>query len=361
MTASRDHKWLALDLVRALAAFTVLAAHVRGASWVEFGALPSGQQTAPVYAFFALTRLGQEAVMVFFVLSGLLVGGKLIERVRNGAFRLEDYAADRAVRIFLPLIPACIFTVAINWMVFGISPDIAQLCLNIVGLNGVLSPTLTNNGPLWSLAYEIWFYVLGGALAVAFSRGHVSAIAIAFLGVLVFSVLNASYLLFWAAGAVMVLVLSARRAGAMAIFGAACASCGVVLVQLAMASKSVEASAAVPLFVAEAVLCIGFSLCLPFLCRNATSSVLAPFGRAIRFASSISYTVYLVHYPVNAALGAVLPKARDVDAAAFGLFLTRLAICLLVALAFWWCFERNSGRLKLALRRRAGVAVNAEA
>jgi hypothetical protein len=39
--------------------------HVRGASFVEFGALPPEQRSVLVAFLFGLPRLGQEAVMVF--------------------------------------------------------------------------------------------------------------------------------------------------------------------------------------------------------------------------------------------------------------------------------------------------------
>ena len=113
---------VALDLVRGLAALTVLLGHARVGVWVEFSALPTEQQTLLSSAFFVVARLGHEAVMIFFVLSGFLVGGKIIERVKAGSFYLADYALDRSTRILLPLIPACILTFSINAFVFQQSP-----------------------------------------------------------------------------------------------------------------------------------------------------------------------------------------------------------------------------------------------
>jgi peptidoglycan/LPS O-acetylase OafA/YrhL len=56
--------------------------------------------------FFAATRLGGEAVLLFFVLSGFLVGGRIIRRAKSRTFSLKDYSVDRCSRILLPLIPA---------------------------------------------------------------------------------------------------------------------------------------------------------------------------------------------------------------------------------------------------------------
>lgn len=99
---------IALDLARGLAALTVLFYHVRGSSWVELGILPVAQRSLASEVFFGLNRLGNEAVMVFFALSGFLVGGKVIERIRGGRFDAGHYAVDRATRILIPLVrPAC--------------------------------------------------------------------------------------------------------------------------------------------------------------------------------------------------------------------------------------------------------------
>ena len=77
---------IALDLARGLAAVMVMLVHVRPHSFVELGALPPSQQSWPVAIFFAATRLGVEAVLVFFVLSGFLVGGRIIRRAKRGTF-----------------------------------------------------------------------------------------------------------------------------------------------------------------------------------------------------------------------------------------------------------------------------------
>lgn len=95
-----------LDWLRFLAALMVVAAHARGGNWLEWGRLAEASQTKLVAVFFALTRAGTESVLVFFVLSGFLVGGKMIERLIDGTFDLRTYLIDRVSRIYTPLAPA---------------------------------------------------------------------------------------------------------------------------------------------------------------------------------------------------------------------------------------------------------------
>src|SRR5690348_5650474 len=105
------YEWL--DLVRFLAALLVVSAHVRGTVFREYSALAADSRNLAVASFFALTRLGHEAVIVFFVLSGYLVGGRAFERIARGRFVPGEYAVDRITRIWIPLVLALLLGTAI--------------------------------------------------------------------------------------------------------------------------------------------------------------------------------------------------------------------------------------------------------
>ena len=100
-----------LDWVRFLAALIVLLDHIRDINWGRFD--PAGMHSAGIVLFAWAGNLGREAVAVFFVLSGLLVGGKLVGRVRAGRFDAASYAADRLARVYVPLIPALLWSLAV--------------------------------------------------------------------------------------------------------------------------------------------------------------------------------------------------------------------------------------------------------
>ncbi len=120
--------------------------------------------------------MGLEAVVLFFVLSGFLVGGKVLERIVNGSFDLKAYTLDRVSRIYIPLIPALIFTAVVNCLICGRPFSVLSLVGNLFGLQGVWSqiPAFAGNDPLWTLSYECWFYVLGGLVAIICAGGGAS-------------------------------------------------------------------------------------------------------------------------------------------------------------------------------------------
>ena len=68
--------FLWLDATRFIAAFMVLFSHSRNDFFLPYGELPTDDKGIFTAIFYALGRLGHEAVIVFFVLSGFLVGGE---------------------------------------------------------------------------------------------------------------------------------------------------------------------------------------------------------------------------------------------------------------------------------------------
>src|SRR5215813_3058612 len=72
-----------LDALRGIAALTVFLTHVRGSFFVKWSDLDAASQGPLNYALFVLTRLGRESVIIFFVLSGYLVGGQALLALRR--------------------------------------------------------------------------------------------------------------------------------------------------------------------------------------------------------------------------------------------------------------------------------------
>lgn len=238
-------------------------------------------------------------------------------------------------------------TVIINLVVFHESTGIAPLVANMIGLNGILAPELHNNPPLWSLTYEIWFYVLGGALGyLAINRASVGGALTVALSVVIFSVLSAPYLLYWALGAIMVLFLNTRYRGSLFVAGSALAAIGTVTYELSFPGHSYASVAYIPVEVSRALLCVGTAFALPFLCSARVENCFHRLRRPAKSLAAISYTLYLTHYPINSALDVVFPQFTVLTWQSVGCFGARIGICLSAAAIMYFCFERNMPVLK---------------
>ena len=195
----------ALDLVRFGAALLVLVCHAA---------------QAKLYAgYFPAIPLAQHyAVVVFFVLSGLVITASALRRPTT----LGRYAIARAARI----LPVSLAAIAFSTLAFvvvttlGGSPQHTDT-YGQLSLSGTLLPLLflsespwgagpVWNPPYWSLCYEVWYYALFGAAVLL--RGPTRVFAL-----LVFAALAGPRVLLmlpvWLVGVVLVLTPAARRAG----------------------------------------------------------------------------------------------------------------------------------------------------
>ena len=171
-----------LNWSRWVAAWLVIAEHARSVIFVDYGDLKSPGFLAK--GFYFLTGFGHEAVIVFFVISGYLVGGKVWSLYREGRFGWRRYLADRLSRLYAVLFVALLLGAAMDWtgylffnnyglynqgyegsiVVLGAAPiermGWRDFLVNAFLLQTIAGPPFGSNGPLWSLAYEWWYYIL---------------------------------------------------------------------------------------------------------------------------------------------------------------------------------------------------------
>jgi peptidoglycan/LPS O-acetylase OafA/YrhL len=140
-------KLVHLEALRGLASVYVAAGH-----W----ALSIDKSTNVLNTFL---RFGQEAVILFFLLSGFVI---FISYSNGSDKSLKTYFIKRARRIYFPLI--CAFIISI---VIVPSFSLKELVGNILMLQdfssakpGVAVTPFQGNSPLWSLSYEWTFYLL---------------------------------------------------------------------------------------------------------------------------------------------------------------------------------------------------------
>lgn len=348
------YEWL--DLVRFLAALLVVAGHVRGTVFREYSALATDSRNLAVASFFALSRLGHEAVIVFFVLSGFLVGGRAFERIAQGRFAAGDYAIDRITRIWIPLIPALVLGTAIA----GGPAGPVEWAGNLLGLQHVLVEPLGGNAPLWSLAYEIWFYALVYAVGrlAASNKMDPIALVILCLFVLVFTKLELQYLACWLIGALF--YLKAPRLAATTSLKVGAAISGLAIIGLQLTSDGSMRMADVPpgsRAGLEILLAVGAGTACATLARM-KSAIVASLAPQV---AAMSYTLYLTHYPLLGFMArSGWQRAALVDGRSLAVYGLVLAGTLLAAWLLYLPFERQTGRVRTWLKSLArGRAVRA--
>jgi peptidoglycan/LPS O-acetylase OafA/YrhL len=180
---------LFLDGLRGLAAFYVMVGHARWLLWEGYEGFQrhpasySAINKALVY-FFTLFKYGHEAVLFFFVLSGFVIHLRYARRIAGQGMAAKfDWAAfvwRRARRLYPPLLAAMALALVLDnigkaagFSIYNQDTPYPVINTSLIShLDGVTAlgnlafvmntyvPVFGCNGPLWSLKFEWWFYMI---------------------------------------------------------------------------------------------------------------------------------------------------------------------------------------------------------
>jgi peptidoglycan/LPS O-acetylase OafA/YrhL len=344
-----------LDSLRFVAAIMVMLNHLRVNQFQPFGDVAAGSVIFKI-CFFGFTRLGLEAVVVFFVLSGFLVGGVSIERAIKGKLNLEKYFIDRLTRIYVPFLPAIFLDIAVC-LVLGIAFSWEEASINIASLQGVLGEPFSGNTSLWSLSYEVWFYVLLGTILTMVDTKNknikIFTLFVLATSLFIFTRLNVVYLFSWIIGLVLYF-LRPKPSTALSILSVALISAGVVLMQITSESRQLNLApyGSIDRPFGILTLSMGLALLISMSSQLKIQSVVPyyvdRYGRAM---AKFSYSLYLIHIPciiIMSYTGFVVKQVR-LDVGTLIVFLGNALIIIIVAFGFYWLFERQTAWIRRRL------------
>lgn len=358
--------------LRGLVAVAVVAGHLAALMFV-----PGQRADAFWVPFQLLTGIAHESVVIFFVLSGFFVGGNAIARMRCGQWQWRDYVIDRSTRLYLVLLPALLLGAALDSAGLVLFPQSAvyhraffdvsvfrtpvddtfaatNLAATAVFLSRIfVTEPFGSNVPLWSLAYEFWFYMVAPVLFSAVLFPSVRTFALAALGLAVF-LLTArgpfvlAYFTFWLAGAVAGAV-PRPRSGLGRILS-------MLVVLVALGAPFLRQATGKPYAVTDWAVAASWTAAVYVIAANGCGARLAEYWqRVLTLWGSFSYSLYAVHYPVLVffyALARELGYVKAPYAAGLvGPFVFVLLAVVLLAFAFSRLTEANTDAVRRRLKR----------
>lgn len=358
-----------LDGLRGVAALVVLFHHALLTMWgfaAVYWGLPFPDFVAPLaytplHAFWA----GQEAVLVFFVLSGVVL---VLPARRRRSIDWLAYYPSRLIRLYLPVVFAVAFAVVLvrlwprivdggdsPWIqMHNEAPTLAAAVHNSFLLNG----TTWLNSPLWSLQWEVVFSLLLPVyvwIALRWGQRYWLVIGALLVALTVLGdnigVRALIYLPYFGLGALIAVNLDRLRGVARRFSRSRRSN----LLQMAIVVGAVLlltfrwwpgrllpaplASYSGAIVAAGAVAVVLVAVCLPNARAALSSRVLVATG-------TVSFSLYLVHEPILVTLAVVAPADMSWIAPVAGIPL---------AIACGWLFyvivERGSHRLARATAR----------
>ncbi len=355
---------LLISLLRGLAAIEVAAAHLRNEFMPSLREIDEPALWYQGLAF--VTGFAHQAVVVFFLISGWLVGGSLQNKwMRPQALKL--YAIDRISRLWTVMIPAFALTIALGIVSGTLNPRVADfapdnpysataLVGNLFALQTVTLPQFGENYALWSLANESWYYLMFPLLLLYLAgrrRGLCALALMCIAAVLPFAI--TLYFSLWLLGA---------------LFSRVRLECGAatrLLLLLLLAGLSVyfrfngkNGGMEVASFGQDLLLSLVF---LALLCSTVIQPrpglvLLAPLRKTAALLSNCSFTLYVVHVPLMVMMGWIgqhLFGSRTLAAshmADLGIYLVMLALVLGLSYGFYLLFEAHTWQVRRELRKR---------
>lgn len=369
----------AIDLARWLAATVVMLSHARFPLLKGYGLLEPAERPIWAQAWYFLTGYEMEAVLVFFVLSGFLVGGMVCARVRQGKFDPGGYAIDRFGRLYTAFFPALLLTLVLTWaglhwfngtgLYDGTNATFAQkdtafnfaanlgwqsFVANLAMVQFYFVEPYGANPPLWTLSSEFWFYAtfgLGATALISSGARRLVCAAIALLAAIVLGPLFWYYLAIWLVGVVAAVVPRPRVKLALP----ALALLAVILLfrrtydPVLSQSNWTHYGSLFATCVAMGLVLVGW--------RSQPPKWSLPLARMNLVMADFSYSLYLTHYPVLILAVAVLGSVSGqngfesgfapTDPWALGTYIGTVSLCM----AFAWIFAQATEKQTPKVRR----------
>ena len=364
---------LALDGWRGIAILVIV---FHNAGFVVYD-LP-GRGNAAVLATSLVLTSGWVGVQLFFVLSGYLITGILLETVGSRRY-FSSFYARRTFRIFpvyyvflaFAFLVAPVLLPGATWY-GGAQSDQLWYWLYLSNWKPLLAHGAGGLGHLWSLAVEEQFYLVWPLLVVATGRHFRTVVLLTIAAAplarawMIGSGLDPEYAYYFTharADALAIgafLALAARDDDGWAKLvrrtPAVIAATSVGLLAVAAASRGFGQYQIPVLIFGQSLIAVWFAG-LMALSLSPTRRLDAVLQRGlerpwIRAFGKYSYVMYVVHVPLAVALaprfvervGEVSPWARILATLGYGIFI--LLISLLVAMISWTVMERPLLRLK---------------
>jgi peptidoglycan/LPS O-acetylase OafA/YrhL len=364
--APPERAYATIDLMRFLAALAVVWNHV----W-NLVALPTADMGPLWKLVFQSAGFGQDAVRIFFVISGYWITSTILRRMDSGDWSWPTYMIDRLSRLMIVLVPCLAIGLCLDslgrhvfeWRTYssldfiersdfdvGANLDAATLAGNLLFLQNIWFEPFGSNFPLWSLANEFWYYVWFPAIVLAV-RGRFSFFSILTIATLVLFARSNVFegFFIWLLGAAV--CIGTRRLAAPA--------CSIPRVWRNIIVWSAFVAFAASLgavhlwpqtwLVDGLVSGVGFSMFLAavILFDVGAPRITAPLSR---FGAEASFSLYLLHFPLVLFMLSLITLDGPQPASGPGLLLA-LGLVLMALIASY-AFSLATERRTDALRRR---------
>ncbi|RYY06558.1 MAG: acyltransferase [Sphingobacteriaceae bacterium] len=357
--------------IRWISAVLVVMNHLRSLLFKDYLEV-SNPKGLLIKFFYLITSLGHSAVIFFFVLSGYLIGRSVINQINYKVFNFKDYLLNRVSRIYAVLIVALLFTwffdsiggfydaneiysnrvgfATLNFSVVQHS-TIIHFLASLLMMQSILLPPFGSNGPLWSLSFEFWYYVMFPVCLLIITNFFKDK-KLLFLNILILSALLIflpitikTYYLIWLLGLIPLYLKLASKAWKFIL--------PALLVSTLLAQRYNYFR--IDGFYYDFIVASVFACWLATFIDLKDRSNLYSFNKAL---SGFSYSLYLLHFPFILCILTVIQRYKSIgikmnpSPVSFSLFCILLLFTLLFAYSVSIITEQKTSSFRNFLKQK---------
>jgi peptidoglycan/LPS O-acetylase OafA/YrhL len=359
--------------IGSVAAFSVLLHHWRETFFVEYHQVARHNPVSA--AFYLVTGLGHQWVIIFFVLIGYLVGGSVLRSVQCHQWSWRAYLLARLTRLYIVLLPALLLGGLADWAGmrlpgagpiyanhFAAHPEFIDIHTSLTlpalfanalflqtialpGMHGHTVPVFGTNTALWSLSNEFWYYIAFPLLVLFFAKPRSLRLRIACaLGLVLWgwfvSLPIALLAVTWLMGTVIAWLppfpYRTRRPRRLAIAAA-----------LVLLAACLVLGFTWPIVATDYLLGLAVTFLIWVTLHCAVEPLPTVYVRVAQRLARSSYTLYLVHIPLLIFIRALLDLPRTEPAGHPLLIgIAVLVAVFLFAQLIYELFEKNTDRVR---------------
>lgn len=197
MTLQVPDRFYSLDLIRGLAALSVVFWHWQHFFYAGSTFVPYDMAAQPLYStFFFLYHTGWLAVDFFFALSGFIFFWLYAEQIASGSVGAWKFFALRFSRLYPLHLITLLLVALLQYRFFSVNGDYFVVPFNdayhfVLNLFMASSWGLERgesfNGPVWSVSVEVMMYGLFFALCAVFRLRLMAIVGMVVLGMVMFT------------------------------------------------------------------------------------------------------------------------------------------------------------------------------
>ena len=306
-------RYYLLDIVRGIAAFSVVIFHYKIFYRSEISNEIFFKENAPLYNFlYFVYEYGWMAVQFFFILSGFIFYTLYMEKIQNKKISKFEFFKLRFSRLY----PLHFFTLLICLLIYVYSThygypgiivaDLKHFILNFFLIHKWgLEELVSFNRPSWSISIESLLYIVFFfVFSFNFNKYAISIICIFVGGAIFFLNKNIGYGIYcFFIGGLTCLIFSTsikifKNLNIYWLFTF------LLLIISCIILTQIENPIYVKIFI--------FTFLFPILILNLMSAqnIFKDIGKIFSIIGDISYSVYLLHYPIQAIIIVILFKMQ---------------------------------------------------